>query len=147
MDSNLKTISSMSKVSIVNDFLLLRALIEAANVKNIKFILIISTGMALLETLGIASILPFLTVLTDDSAIENSVALSAIFALVKNFGVDTKEFFVVILGVASILILILSAAYKVCTIFLLNRFIESVRSGLSNQLFKNYARVNRLYLC
>ena len=62
--------------------------------RSAGLLLIMIIMMALLEMIGVASILPFVTVLTNPSLIESNFALSSMFQFSKIFGVeDNQDFF------------------------------------------------------
>ena len=58
-------------------------------------VLILVMGMAILETLGVASIMPFLAVLGNPEMIYTNTFLITIFDLAKNFGITTPDDFLV----------------------------------------------------
>ena len=66
--------------------------------KQSSLLLIMTITMALLDTLGIASILPFIAVLTNPNLIETNNILNNVFEISKSFGVDTNQDFFFFLG-------------------------------------------------
>ena len=67
----------------------LRKIISILTPKEIKygvFLLMVIIIMALLDTIGIASILPFMAVLTNPDVIETSFILSKVFNFQKYLG-------------------------------------------------------------
>ena len=56
-------------------------------------ILILISIMALLETIGVASILPFMAVLTNPNLIETNIFLNKMFNFSNIFGVNTIQHF------------------------------------------------------
>ena len=54
--------------------------------------------MALLDMLGVASILPFMTVITNPTLIETNSILNFMFETSKFFGVSNNEQFLIALG-------------------------------------------------
>ena len=69
-------------------------------------VLILVMGMAILETLGVASIMPFLAVLGNPEMIYTNTFLITIFDLAKNFGITTPDDFLVFLGLSAFSIII-----------------------------------------
>jgi len=93
--------------------------------------------MALLETVGVASILPFLAVLGDPATVHENAYLSRIYAL---SGFDDLHQFLILLGVLAFLVILFSSAFRVLTIFVLNRFVCMRRHSLSERLLGAYLR-------
>ena len=54
--------------------------------------------MAFLDTLGVASIMPFMAVLTNPEIVENNFLLGFMFEKSKFFGVENIEEFIILLG-------------------------------------------------
>jgi len=59
--------------------------------------------MAFVDMIGVASILPFMAILTNSEIIETNKILKSIFEISKNFGVENKEDFLILIGLRSIL--------------------------------------------
>ena len=55
--------------------------------------------MAILDTIGVASILPFVAVLTNPNIIDTNLFLGSIFNFSKIFGVENHEEFLFALGI------------------------------------------------
>ena len=72
-------------------------------------------GNALLETLGVASIMPLLAVLGNPDMINTNPFLSRAYIMCQSFGIDTPYHFLIILGLASFIIIVASAAYQTYT--------------------------------
>ena len=62
--------------------------------------------MAVLEMIGVASILPFMAVLTNPDIIENNFILYAMYQKFSTLGVENKEQFIFILGIIVFLLLV-----------------------------------------
>jgi hypothetical protein len=83
--------------------------------------------MALIEMLGVASILPFIAVLTNPEIVETNTILNTRFIKSgKNFGIDTKQQFLFALGIFVFLLLITSISFKALTIYFQTQFIKCV---------------------
>ena len=76
--------------------------------KNAGLLLIMIIVMALLDMVGVASILPFITVLTNPSLVETNFILSNMFQISKIFGVEDNQQFLFALGFLVFLLLIFS---------------------------------------
>ena len=70
--------------------------------------------MAVLETIGIASVMPFLSVLGDPEAVENTPYL---YATYNFFGFESTESFLMALGIGAFCIVLFSAAFRILTTY------------------------------
>jgi ABC-type multidrug transport system fused ATPase/permease subunit len=93
--------------------------------------------MALAETAGVISIMPFLSVLGRPAIIEENTALRALY---HHFDFTSARAFTVALGLASIAIVVSSAAFKTVTLHLLNRFVHLARHSIGSRLLACYLR-------
>lgn len=97
--------------------------------------LILVVLMALVETLGVVSIMPFLSVLGRPAVIMENALLNTIY---NWMGVRTPGQFIFALGIASMTVVIVSSAFKIVTLHLLNRFVHLERHSLSIRLLSRY---------
>ena len=82
------------------------------------FLLFMILVMAFLDMLGVASILPFMAVLTNPELVETNSILNTAFNAAAVFGVETKNEFLFLLGFLVFFIIILSLAFKALTNYL-----------------------------
>ena len=61
--------------------------------RQVVYLLIMILFMALLDTLGVASIMPFIAVLTNPDIIQTNILINNIFKFSNIFGVETKTNF------------------------------------------------------
>ncbi len=101
-------------------------------------LLIMMIIMALLDTIGVASILPFMAVLTNPELIETNIILNTIYQASSIFGVENKFEFLFVLGVAVFFILVSSLAFKSLTIFSQERFINMREYSMGKRLIEGY---------
>jgi ABC-type multidrug transport system fused ATPase/permease subunit len=87
------------------------------------------------ETAAVAAMLPFLSVLVDTSSIRAS---SLTGTLLARFGVTQREDIVMFMGGASCLVLFLTNALIVATLWLMLRFSWSLHHRLSTTLLRKY---------
>jgi ABC-type multidrug transport system fused ATPase/permease subunit len=106
--------------------------------KNAVFLLIMSIIMALLDMIGVASILPFMTVLTNTSLIETNFILNTMFKASSIFGVQNNQQFIFILGFILFFILIISQLFKAFTTYLQFKFILMLEHSISKRLVEGY---------
>jgi len=101
-------------------------------------ILVMTLLMALIEMLGVASILPFIAVLTNPEVIDTNIILSTVYQTVKIFGIETKQQFLFVLGIFVFIILIFSISFKILTVFIQVRFRKMCEYNISMRLLKRY---------
>ena len=87
-------------------------LMTSSERKRSLFILFLVTIMALLETLGIASLMPFLAVLSDPTLIQENSLLFKGFQISSIFFIRNEDQFLLLLGIISFLIIILVQSIK-----------------------------------
>ena len=103
-------------------------------------LLVLILIMALLDMIGVASILPFVAILTNQSLIESNLILSNFFETSKNFGLENKQQFILLLGFLVLLLLITSLALKALTTYAQIRFCEMRSYSISKRLVEGYLR-------
>ena len=94
--------------------------------------------MALLDTLGIASILPFMTLLTNPELLETNVVLIGLYKIANKFGINEINEFVLILGILTFTLLILSLTVKAITTYAQLRFTLMREFSIGKRLVEGY---------
>lgn len=94
--------------------------------------------MAIFDSIGIVSVMPFLSVASNAQLIETNAYLAYFYEKSVYLGVVNYNEFLVVLGLASFVILLLSSVYRVFTQFTLNNFIELRRHSIGMRLFTEY---------
>ena len=106
--------------------------------KHAGLILIMIIIMAFLDTIGVASILPFMAVLTNPNLIETNLVLNIIFQKLSIFGVENNQQFLFVLGALVFALLVLSLIFKTITTYVQVRFVEMREYSISKHLVKEY---------
>ena len=106
--------------------------------KKCALVLLLVLGMALLDTAGVASLMPFLAVIGDPELINTNPVLNKLYLVSLNFGVTNSGDFLIVLGVGSFLILVVSAIYRTWTQYKMNSFVEVMRHSISSRLLRKY---------
>lgn len=94
--------------------------------------------MALIDMLGIASILPFIAVLTNPQLIETNYILKTAFENASVIGVVTDQQFLFALGILVFLFLFFSLSFKALTFYAQVRFISMREHSLAKRLVEGY---------
>ena len=88
--------------------------------------------MALLDMIGVASILPFMAVLTNPNLIDTNSMLNSMFQLSSIVGVKDSKQFLFVLGVLVLILLIVSLSFKAITAMLKRDLSKCVNTLLEN---------------
>ena len=78
--------------------------------------------MAILDMIGVASILPFMAVLMNPEIIETNQILYSIFKILDNFGINNDQQFLFYLGLLVFILLFVSLFFKALTTYVQTRF-------------------------
>ncbi len=101
-------------------------------------LLIMILLMALIDMLGIASIVPFIAILTSPELIDTNVYLSKAYQIASIIGINTKHEFLIAVGIAVFLLLIFSLTFKALTTYFQTRFIKMCEYNISKRLLEYY---------
>ncbi|MGD9554575.1 MAG: ABC transporter ATP-binding protein [Arcobacteraceae bacterium] len=98
-------------------------------------LLIIMILMAFFEVLGVGSIMPFLSVLGNPEVIETNEYLAFLYSY---FSFESKDTFLIFLGVFALVMLIISAIFRSLALYATARFSNMRRHSISRQLLSKY---------
>ena len=119
------------------------SILSVAEKKQALLLLIMILIMAFFQMLGVASILPFIAVLTNPEIIETNSILKHIFQLAGNFGIVTKNDFIYALGLIMFVTILVSLSFKAFTNYRLTIFITMREYSISKRLIEGY--INQPY--
>ena len=94
--------------------------------------------MALIDMMGVASILPFMAVLANPSLIETNSILNSIYQASSIFNVENNQQFLFFLGVMVFIILVTSLSFKAFTTYVQVRYIEMCNYSICKRLTERY---------
>jgi ABC-type multidrug transport system fused ATPase/permease subunit len=106
--------------------------------KKAVLLLLMISIMSFLEMLGVASILPFVTVLTNPDMIEKNFFLIKIYEISKKFGVQNNDDFLIFLGIAFFFFLVTTLIFKSLTIYTQLRFVMMREYRIGKRLIEHY---------
>jgi ABC-type multidrug transport system fused ATPase/permease subunit len=106
--------------------------------KRGAFLLCMTLIMAMLDMLGVASIMPLMAVLTNPELVESNSLLQTMFKVSIIFGVENNQQFLLALGIFFFITLISSLAFKAFTTYLLFSFAQMRQFSISKRLVENY---------
>ena len=120
------------------------------NLKKISFLLssedrfrviiliIMNLVMALIDMVGVASILPFIAILTNPEIIETNTILNKFYLTSKNLGIDNEQQFLILMGFIVFLLLIVSISFKAFTSYIQVRYIKMCEHNIAVRLIEGY---------
>ena len=106
--------------------------------KKALSLLLMIIVMALLDMIGVASILPFMAVLTNPELVETNSFLNFTFQSVGIFGVETINQFIIVLGLFVFVFLIFSLLFKAFTNYAQTLFITMREYSIGKRLVEGY---------
>ena len=110
--------------------------------KRAGLLLVLVLIMALLDMIGVVSIMPFMTVLTNPEIVETNIMLNKAFKISSMFGVETNQQFLFFLGVFVMVMLVVSLAFKALTIYVQLKFTSICQYRISKRFVKAYLHQN-----
>ncbi len=122
----------------MNIFFRLFNLLHSLEKRNALLLLFMILIMAFLETAGLVSILPFLTILSNPDLIETNYFLSNFFSFSKIFGVENQEQFFLFLGILVFIVFIFSLCFKALTTYAMIRFTQMREYSIGKRLIESY---------
>ena len=113
-------------------------LLNSFEKKRVGLLLAMIIVMAFLDMIGVASILPFMAVLTNPTLIDTNYILNYMFNLSQSFGVENSQQFIFALGILLFLLLITSLIFKALTTYVQVRFVQMLEYSVGKRLVKKY---------
>lgn len=104
------------------------------------FLMIMVLFMAILETLGLVSILPFMAVLSNSEIIQTNIYMNKIFELSKSLGIENEQQFLFSMGVFVFLMLVLSLTFKAMTVYVQLLFNALCKYNIESRMIEGYLR-------
>ena len=92
--------------------------------RRMGLLMVLTFIMAFLDMLGVASILPFISVLVNPNLIETNFILKKFFEAAKIFGIDNNQEFLFLLGIFLFLFLIVLVLFKILTTYIQTYFLH-----------------------
>lgn len=106
--------------------------------KYVGLLLIMITVMAMLDMIGVASILPFMAVLTNPDLINTNVILNSMYLASAALGVENDKQFLFALGVLVFIMLVVSLIFKTFTTYAQVRFVQMREYSIGRRLIEGY---------
>ena len=114
------------------------SLLSVEEKKRAFFLLIMIIAMTFIEMLGIASILPFITILTNPALLETNYILNYFFEFSKNIGIKTEFHFLFVLGTIVFIFLATSNAFKTYTTYIQVNFVQMLEFSIGKRMITGF---------
>jgi ATP-binding cassette, subfamily B, bacterial PglK len=122
----------------VQSFKKILSLLSPHERKRVFFLLIMIIIMALLDMIGVAFILPFMTVLANPSLIETNSILNTMFKISNIFGVENNQQFFFFLAGFLFVLTVSSLAFKTLATYVQVQFVHMCEHSISKRLVEGY---------
>tara|TARA_Y100000389_G_scaffold205091_1_gene263024 strand:- start:17997 stop:19736 length:1740 start_codon:yes stop_codon:yes gene_type:complete len=119
-------------------FVKILSLLSETGKKEALILLLFIFITALLEIVGVVSVVPFVAVLTNPIIVEENNILNNIFLSLKIFGVEDVNQFMFILGILVLFLLVTSLTSKAFLLYYQVKFVQMQMARLSSRLVKGY---------
>ena len=106
--------------------------------KGAVYLLIMVLVMALIEMLGIASIMPFIALLTNPEIINTNSFINFAYQKASIIGIKNEHEFLIAVGIFVFSLLITSISFKALTTYFQTRYIKLCEYSLSKRLMERY---------
>jgi len=106
--------------------------------KHAALLLIMVLIMALIDMIGVASIMPFIAVLTNPGIIETNSILNTIFKASYIIGIENHTDFIFTLGIVVFGLLVFSLSFKALTTYIQLHFIQIIEYKIGKRLMESY---------
>ena len=113
-------------------------LLTPYELKRAFLLLLMILVMAFLDVMGVASILPFMAVLTNPGLIETNYFLKLMFQTSSIFGVENIQEFIFALGFLVFILLIVSLSFKALTTYAQFKFVQMREFSIGKRLIEGY---------
>jgi ABC-type multidrug transport system fused ATPase/permease subunit len=121
----------------LNAFRKIRDLLDERERRKAVLLFFMMLVVALLETIGIASIMPFISVVANPEIVESKSYLSAVY---HGLGFTSVNTFLIAFGAAVFVLTVGSLAFKALTHWAMARFAQLRNYTLSSRLLRGYMR-------
>lgn len=115
--------------------------------KKFFFIFLLILISSLLDIIGVASILPFMSLIGNPALISENTYLEIVYKNLQGLLIINENQFITILGIISILFLIFSNVFKSISFFVINKYIELRKVALSSELLMKYFSLDYESIC
>lgn len=110
-------------------------LLSSDEKKKGAFVAVMVLIMALVDAVGVASIMPFMALATNAEIASKNIYL---LQIKKTIGIENNEDLIIVMGIGVLLVLMIGLAIKIYVIFIQQKFIQDCERGISTRLVRGY---------
>jgi len=114
------------------------SLLTAQEKKRARILIGMILTMALLDMIGVASIMPFMAVVANPELVESNVFLKTAYAVSLYVGINTTQEFLFLLGMLVFVLLVISLVFKALTTYAQLRFTLMREYSIGKRLVEGY---------
>ena len=114
--------------------------------KHVGLLLLMMIVVAILDMIGVATIFPFMTVLTDPNLIETNKILNKMFYVFSLIGVENNQQFLFALGILVLVMLVISLSFKAITLYVQLKFVHMTEYTIGKRLVEGYLQKSYSWL-
>ena len=118
------------------------SLLSSSQRKNFYALQILIVIMAFMEIVGVASIIPFMSLVGDMNQLQQDTFIAKVY---KSSGVNSENQFVFILGIVVLVMLLISAIISMFTTWRLSLFASRIGADIGARLYNYYLNQNWLF--
>jgi ATP-binding cassette, subfamily B, bacterial PglK len=113
-------------------------LISYHNQKKVILLLVMILVMALLDAIGVASIVPFIGIILNPKLVESNFTVKELFNFSSNFGVENIQDFFLFITILFFFIFIFSLVFKTLTLYFQLKFVMMREYSIGSTIIKKY---------
>ena len=102
------------------------------------FLTMLAFIISMLEVIGLASIIPFLAVISDPDIFEKNAILANMYNSAQGLGIKSRRAFTVAVAIGAIVLFLISLASRALYALLAAKFVANCEYELSVTMFKKY---------
>ena len=118
------------------------SLLSTRQRKNFYLLQVLVILMAIMEIIGVASIVPFMAIVGDMSQLSQDNIIGKVYIA---SGIDSEYRFVLILGISVLIMLLIASMVSIFTIWRLTKFAHKTGAELGDRLYSYYLKRDWLY--
>ncbi|MDC0578947.1 ABC transporter ATP-binding protein/permease [Candidatus Pelagibacter ubique] len=122
----------------MQNFKKLLFLLKPKEKKSALLLLVMIIFMGFMEIAGVLSIMPFILVVSNPEVIETNILLKNTYEFSSYFGVETKNHFLIFLGIVVFIVLTFSLSFKALTVYAQIKFSTMRELSISKRLIERY---------
>lgn len=113
-------------------------LLDKGERKRVYLIILLIIVMAIFETIGVASILPFMAILMNPEVIQTNIFLKKTYLFLSDYGVENNHDFLIFTGFVVLALFVISNFLRTIGIYLQVKFSQMNEYKISKRLIEGY---------